>query len=287
MLRVRVNLNNPGHYFACGGLFELAVRTCGAEEARFVQDDAGQWFFEIQLGANGPNDGCGLLRSCAEVSLSTLSPEEEQRLQDIKRRLRDESLSADEKARYEEEKKRIEKKAREGTLWLGKPFCLELDWWLDDASPKTWAGQQGVAQIAQACARGMRAITSVKDCFDYAAVLTSSGRSKVEPFYFDARRFAGALDAGFSLDAIGARTSAYPAVEFLALVGLQRFRPKPLDRFMYGYSVWTKWLPLEVGGAAAAGLLPGTRQHRFRLRFRDDQRRYKAFGFAQLIEEAD
>ena len=54
-----------------------------------------------------------------------------------------------------------------------------------------------------------------------------SVRSKVEPYYFDSRRGwnAQSLDIGFAPDSLKMTTMAYPAVEFLCLVGLQRFRP--------------------------------------------------------------
>ena len=71
--------------------------------------------------------------------------------------------------------------------------------------------------------------------------------NKVEPFYFDARRGASALpiDIGFSPDSLQMTNIAYPAVEFLCLVGLQRFRPlQTANRRVFQYHTWS--LPIVV-----------------------------------------
>ena len=75
-------------------------------------------------------------------------------------------------------------------------------------------------------------------------------------------------------------TVAYPAVEFLCLVGLQRFRPAPSGlRRVFDY--YTRGLPLatSVASLAACGLLSqaDSRHLRFENAFRTDQRKHKAF----------
>ena len=118
---------------------------------------------------------------------------------------------------------------------------------------------------------------------EYRKNKREQGKS-VEPFYFDARRFAHALDTGFSLDAQDADTVAHPAVELLCLVGLQRFRPAATDKkWTFEYSVWSLPLPTSVAAALASGAVPAGQRYRFTLLFRDDQKRYKAFGFATPI----
>jgi CRISPR-associated protein Csb3 len=132
---------------------------------------------------------------------------------------------------------------------------------------------------------------------DYACVLRlpaeyrkarTGSNDAVEPFYFDARRFAHALDIGFSLDKIRANTVAHPAVELLALIGLQRFRPKVVPsseakvKARVEYSTWHRPLGVTVAAAAACGAahVPGCRRFRFKILARDDQKRYGAFGWA-------
>jgi CRISPR-associated protein Csb3 len=117
----------------------------------------------------------------------------------------------------------------------------------------------------------------------------TDGEKAVEPFYFDARRFAHALDAGFSLDAIGADTVAHPAVELLALIGLQRFRPlvtpskEPKVKAVVEYYTWNLPIGAAVAAAAACGAVPvpGRKRYSFKILARDDQKRYGAFGWAK------
>ena len=114
-----------------------------------------------------------------------------------------------------------------------------------------------------------------------------STHEKVEPFYFDARRYTHALDEGFSLDVQGADTVANPATEFLCLVGLQRFRPQGAEdsRWTFHYCVWGHALGVAQAAPVAAGLVPAPAICRFsfRLQFRDDRGYYKAFGFARPV----
>jgi CRISPR-associated protein Csx14 len=111
--------------------------------------------------------------------------------------------------------------------------------------------------------------------------------SKVEPFYFDAARFAHALDAGFSLDVQekNLRATASPVTELLALIGLQRFRPELVRDWTFDYFTWHEPLDAAVAAAVTSGAVPmaRTKRYRFRLRFRDNQKRYKAFGFATAM----
>jgi CRISPR-associated protein Csb3 len=112
---------------------------------------------------------------------------------------------------------------------------------------------------------------------------------KVEPFYFDARRGSSSrpLDIGFSPDSLQMTSAAYPAVEFLCLVGLQRFRPAPTRvRRVFDYYAWASPLEPSVASVAACGLLDhiSARGFRFKSAFRTDQRKHKAFTAATPIE---
>jgi CRISPR-associated protein Csb3 len=107
---------------------------------------------------------------------------------------------------------------------------------------------------------------------------------KREPFYFDARRGANAkaLDIGFMPDALkpSMPSAAFPAVESLCLVGLQRFRPVTTDTpRVFVYCTWSLPLPPLPAAAAACGLLPGVGgvRYRFENGFRTDQRKHKGF----------
>ena len=59
----------------------------------------------------------------------------------------------------------------------------------------------------------------------YDAKGGKANKKTLSPFYFDARRAETSLDIGFSPDEQEMSVMAFPAVEALAFVGLQRFRP--------------------------------------------------------------
>src|SRR5262249_50375474 len=83
------------------------------------------------------------------------------------------------------------------------------------------------------------------------------------------------LDIGFSTDAQKIETLSFPSVEFLCLIGLQRFRPQEVrgnrDR-TYRYQTWTQTTPLEpaIAAAVASGAVSvhGGQSYSFRLLFR-------------------
>lgn len=246
-IAVQVDVTNPGQFFACCGLLELAHR---------IWPDAKAWF-RLEL-------------STFEISANGDFPATLEHLGDNLR-----GCPIAEKGK--------------GVIQIGQPFDLTVDWWEDtddELKPlKTWAGNQKPAEIAWAA---QNAIPEVSDAglFNHGAVIRKESGKKVEPFYFDARRFATALDAGFSLDTQDAETIAHPAVELLCFIGLQRFRPSssPL-RWQFDFQNWVVPIGASVAAAVASCALstPGSMRYRFSTGFRDNQKRYKAFGFAIQI----
>ena len=83
-------------------------------------------------------------------------------------------------------------------------------------------------------------------------------------FGFDAQAAWNALDAGYSPNDQSQPVATRPALELLALIGLQRFKPVVLKDFQFEYSTWGK--PLEPASArvAACGLLAVPPSSRFR-----------------------
>ena len=248
---VKTDVTNPGQFFACCGLLELAHRLWPGSEGWFEDE-------EFKISAHG--------------TAAHLAP--------LVRELRKTSLESDDPCAD----------PKTCPLRLRQPFCLRLDWWLDEAGGdmlKTWAGQQSVLRIASAMRKTIPFNNVENDIFDFGIVVRDPANIKkaVEPFYFDARRFAHALDVGFSLDVQNAETTAHPAVELLCLIGLQRFRPSPgPTKWNFDYRTWSYPLAAPVGAAVVTGAVPIQGQsYRFRLHFRDDQKRYKAFGFATRI----
>jgi CRISPR-associated protein Csx14 len=66
---------------------------------------------------------------------------------------------------------------------------------------------------------------------------------------------------------------AFPAVELLALIGLQRFRPARRDD-VFSYHIWRDPLCLSAAPAAVAGIAFSWRRYTFEARRRDHKNRY-------------
>ena len=253
-ISVRVDLTNPGQFFACCGLLELADRLSPGAEG---------WFDRKSFHIAGGGSPAELLSRTVEAELVQLDPAD-----DVSSPMR-----------------------------LARPFDLVLDWWTDEIgggrSFKGWAGRMNCVRIARAMQKGMGSIDHCEAMFDHSAIVydTEQPSKKVEPFYFDSRRGwnARSIDVGFAPDALNLKTHAFPAVEFLCLVGLARHRPAATDRRrVFDYHPWTQPLPLSLTGAAASGSLPGVgaNGYRFENAFRTDQKKHKSFLPATLLGES-
>jgi len=287
---VTVDVTNPGQFFACCGLLEVAHGLWPGTEGWFDGSD-----FKIAVPAEYEGATLGyLLGKLAQCEISGLSEQERKELRTLDAERKRVRRLAPGK---EERRRELGVQARAGAVRLGEPLSLLLNWWRtdDEMTPKTWAGLQELHKIARAAQDAISMIAEPTSMFSHSRVLRMpreycSGKADhakpVEPFYFDARRFAHALDAGFSLDVQNAESIAHPAVELLCLIGLQRFRPTagPV-RWSFDYWIWSYPLTALVAAPVMCGVVSNhdRKGYRFRLRFRDDQKRYKAFGFATPI----
>lgn len=261
--RVRADPTNPGQLFACCGLLELADRMWGGAEGWFEESV----FCLRPLGVDEDKESRlnSLLNTIAGAHLSQIDSEDD----------------------------------FASPVELAGPFTLRMDWWKDKRAGgdqfKVWAGSMRSVRIA----RAMQATLSQtqlhnESLFDFGTVVYDPQEpdKKVEPFYFDARRGSNALaiDIGFAPDSLAMTTVAYPAVEYLCLVGLQRFRPVPTDRRrVFDYFTWAVPLAACIAPLAACGLLPkvGRRGFRFEIAFRTDQKKHKAFTPAIPFERSE
>ncbi len=265
-IHVRVDPNNPGQFFACCGLLELADRLWPSVEGWFDRD-----LFWLRTGSS-------------EASLSKLLAA----AHDIR-------LSKTESAQESEEDS--ESEVEVAALVIVSPVSLRLDWW-NDKSLKTWAGSMDAHKIFLAMCNSID--SQHEDPFnqqqvvrDSAALVPAGTRSKRagkpkkrEPFYFDGRRGASALpiDVGFSADSLKLDTRAFPVVEAMSLIGLQRCRPRRTDaRRVFEYCTWLAPLGTAVVAAAVSGLVGEGRRYRFENAFRTDQRKHKAFNPATSV----
>lgn len=237
-IRINVDLSNPGQFFACCGLLELADRLWG---------DSGIF------GAFG-SDSFDLTVGSSQRSLKHL----------IHHFVKAEVQQLDLYDKFA------------SPLQLGDPFDLRLDWWSKCEGQnktrvdlgggdrlKTWAGKQFGPLIFRLMKNACHEIDLRKPLDDPKAVYeTKSGRARtktISPFYFDARREETSLDIGFSPDEHDMSVMAYPAVESLALVGLQRFRPAADENRQgrsFVYTAWAEPLPPPVAMAAISGAMP-------------------------------
>lgn len=251
-ITVAVDPTNPGQFFACCGLLELADRLWPGAEGWFAE---GGREFKIACGGTLPK----LVEAIANAKLIHNDPED----------------------------------LYSSPVTIGAPFRpLCVDWWETDRTGakdlKVWAGTMESHGIAFAMQRAMRDERfRTPELFNVGMVVMNPGdeSKKKEPYYYDARRAsnAHARDVGFSVNDLGLTTTAYPAVEFLCLIGLQVARPAFTDETrIYDYFLWpTPLLPSLLLAASSGALdLPGQRGFRFENWFRTGQRKHKAFRTA-------
>lgn len=265
--RINVSPTNPGQFFACCGLFELAHRRWRESEAWF---ENGQFCVKCRDGLDV------ILKSLIECPLTnTMSAKE---WLDFNRISAMTTAARKQEDGAEERLKELAKRVREAPIVLKDPIDITLDWFIDEYAGgsrfKTWAGQQSVLNIATAMKGALKGTDWCnEDC------LAFSSRECGLPFNFDSDLGGqgGGIDVGFSFDALAGSTltrielKANPALELLAFIGLQRFRPfeiKGENRFIY--TAWNRPLPIAVAAPAACGVLPipGSSQYEFRLLYR-------------------
>ena len=250
---VNVDPTNPGQFFACCGLLELADRLWPVAEGWF--ENHGRQFHL----ACGRHSLAELVTAIANANLVHRDPED----------------------------------PYSSPLVVGSPFRpLEIDWWVRDQTGardlKVWAGTMESYGIAVAMQRAIRDQSFLSDdLFEIGKVVTQPDNpsKKKEPYYFDARRSPNAhsIDVGFSANDLRLTSTAHPAVELLCLIGIQVARPAFTDqKRIYDYSLWPMPITANLILAAATGAmdLPGALTFRFENWFRTGQKKHKAFRSA-------
>lgn len=257
-VRVAVDPTNPGQFFACCGLLELADRLWPGAEGWFENR-------EFCLATDGSLiDILQELTRCQTVEVTQL----------------DNGLSV----------KPLIAPLRL-TFNTRGPFALTLDAWMTIridrgvavAAPNPpwnfWSGQQTSLRIwtalRAALAEQLPTIPPEKigDLFGHRVLL--SGR-----FGFDPGAAWNALDVGFSPNEQKIEVASSAAVELLAAVGIQRFQPDMANnRSSFTYATWGQPLAPAVAAAAAAGAIPVPPGVRFRGRV-ISRGSYAALGFS-------
>lgn len=259
-ISVPVDYTNPGQFFACCGLLELADRIWPGAEGWF---EVGEFRIAAAPGAS--------LQALLEFAKHAQF-----------------ELDGGGKAGDDEDGPVIPILINLPVRGAG-PAELLLNWWSDRAT-KPWAGSMNERDILNAMLRAIDPANS--DPFNDGKVAYDPGGGskkkpqKREPFYFDCRRSSNAhpLDSGFSPDTAEFESECFPAVEGLCFIGLQRARPAPTGRPRESrYVVWTEPLPLGALGPVVCGLaeIRGSLSFTFENVFRTHQRRLKSFSRAR------
>jgi CRISPR-associated protein Csx14 len=229
-IKIPVDLTNPGQFFACCGLLELADRLWpGAEVAGWFElhpfDRAtfrvtSTTLFTAQLIVK-------TLMGCPRKSVDPVQP----------------IRGSDGKPAKDAEKTR--------PVLIGAPVNLKLSWWLNEVEGtqtafKTWSAN----------------ITSLGLFEDTASVVDPESATDVRLFTtavgmtgrygFDRRSSWDTLNTGYSPNEQGEKVDSYPTVELLAAVGLQNFCPLVV-KDMYHFIPWEHPLPTIAARAAVSG----------------------------------
>lgn len=153
-------------------------------------------------------------------------------------------------------------------LTIQAPVDIRLDWWTDSKSSalKTFAGQQKSVGIYGNLLHETSANLSEEMAGEE---LWSAVNPGVKGLGLDAYRSWTALNMGFSLNELRDKQQSppcRPAIELLAMIGLQRMRPLANSD---GIEYWTWDAPLSasVAGAAAAGQVEFAKLRRYEARF--------------------
>jgi CRISPR-associated protein Csx14 len=231
-IRLRVDPTNPGQFFACCGLLELADRLFGPAEG----------WFEDGVFLVGPR--CDL-----HQLLSALVGEEPDEVARLASGLSVKPLVAPLYLR----------------LGPGEHTRMMLDAWMAirvergeivaTGNPpwNFWSGQQTSLRIWMSLRDALskqlgRLGHEGENLFQQRVPL--SGR-----FGFDPGAAWNALDAGFSPNEQKIDVASSPAVELLAAIGVQRFRPSLSEnRESFDYNTWRIPLSPLVAAMAASGL---------------------------------
>lgn len=276
-ISIAMDVTNPGQFFACCGLLELAGRFDRNATAYFEPG-----FFRVS--ADVPE----ILRAFfdCDVTVETIADSDEE----------DAVEPADVDAH----------RGRTYPMILGKPFNLRLDWWKEEPAQaqklKTWTAGQRVTDLLREHHerrkhRGQTQfirIPSMRERFAEAYkrdsvnwLRTAEPIESPYPFGFDSRLGRNnALDLGH----FGQGAMAFsPAVDVLTLVGFQRFRPRTIETWTRNrYSTWKAPLSVEIASIAILDLIPQVvaNSFEFPVKRRDAQGRFKLFGHAQPVRRS-
>lgn len=246
---IRADVANPGQFFACCGLLELAHRMWTNVEGWFEMH-----YFCVSMPSRSAT-----LRDVIDHLLNVGASQG--RTSGVIRDSRGNPVDLDKVTPIE----------------LGDPINIRLAWWLDEFKSaftpfKLWSGRQSSWDVFCQLRKAGRLCKSVDErLFDVSTPLKSR-------FGLDPRSAWEALDTGFSPNTLGMSVATYWATELLAAIALASFVVDQSSSQL-SYATWPRPLPTPVARIAAAGILPLTGQQHFEFRL---VRRgsFDGFGYA-------
>lgn len=274
-ITIPVDLTNPGQFFACCGLLELADRLWPGAEGWFEEK-----CFQIET-----TDSCHALQELlTETQTLTFDVGDDDEAEET-------SNEKDDSGPVQPIELR----------WNNDKFAILLDWWADKGI-KPWAGSMKERVILRAMLSAIdpakpEPFNDLRRVQYQSPKVGKNGKlkkpQKKEPFYFDPRRGnkAHPLDCGFSPDTHKMEAECCPALEALCFIGLQRARPAPTGIANQSrYTVWTKaskeerGLTTNIVAPVMCGMIafPNLGTYVFDNNFRTDQRKHKTFSQASL-----
>lgn len=260
-----INLDpcNPGQFYACCGLIELFG----------LQGIQGRSHFEVD--GLLPHKATFVIASEAEVdTVKMVAALADATCEAVQRSVRKSGKQISTEA--------SEQAAKDSTAPVAvylEAQKVTLDWWMnefwDESSHlKLWAGNQSSLQIFAKFCRLLPKEIDPERLFEFSTMAQG-------PFGVDPRSAWNALDLGSSLnEQKNKAVRVYPAVEVLAAIGLQGFRPKGSRKTGLGYCLWLSLLPAAVARTACMQPWDGlpNAAYAFRLEGRGS---YKYFSFAE------
>lgn len=262
---INVDPTNPGQFFACCGLLELADRLWPGAEGWFASDgrrfhvkcaehtlaELLQVIGSIQLQSSLGDDGLKRLGTLLSVPKDSLTDQDRN------------------------DKERLKQLWSVERVYLSSPFNLALDWWWDEMSGatllKTWAAKQFVLDIARPLVAAIKDINwhdaGIENCLSTTAQISGL------PFYFDAENNTQNTprDFGVATADVKLAPSDRPLLETLTFVALQRYRPWRIrSSDLIQYAIWKTPQTPSVSAAIASGRvdIPDIRRFAFRMLYR-------------------
>lgn len=261
-ITLNVDLTNPGQFFACCGLLELADRLWPKEEV---------------VGSFAPPR--------FERSSFQIHAKKTFRLGDLVKVLLDAPREAVDPYRpiMGSNGKPVADAKKTKPVLIGEPLSLRLSWWLHELAGRQSAFKMwGAHQTSEGLIGSM--VENISDDVLEDNTILQSRVGMTGRIGLDTRSSWNALDEGFSPNNQNLPVETYPATELLAAIGLQTFVPMSQENG-YVYTCWTAQLPTSVARAAVCGSinLANTARYHFQIGARG---KFKYFTKASKLERS-